>query len=209
MSTKYNLFAGQSLDRLAALCDGVFAVAMTLLVLDLRVPDLGAIHSEHDLWRALAGLLPRLVVYLMSFMTLGIFWVGQQTQLDQLVRSDRDLTWIHLGFLLLVSLMPFTTGLLAGFIGYRVALVLYWLNILLLGMVLLAAWRYAVRAKLVADTTTDTMRVAVERRIVTAQAFYAVGALLCVVSTYLSIAAIVLVQLNYVIAPRVRGLYRL
>jgi len=75
--------------------------------------------------------------------------------------------------------------------------------------VLLAAWRYAVRAKLVADTTTDAMRVAVERRIVTAQAFYAVGALLCVVSTYLSIAAIVLVQLNYVIAPRVRGLYRL
>jgi len=149
------------------------------------------------------------VAYLTSFMTLGIFWVGQQTQLDQLVRSDRDLTWIHLGFLLLVSLMPFTTGLLAGFIGYRVALVLYWLNILLLGMVLLAAWRYAVRAKLVADTTTDTMRVAVERRIVTAQAFYAVGALLCVVSTYLSIAAIVLVQLNYVIAPRVRGLYRL
>ena len=209
MSTKYNLFAGQSLDRLAALCDGVFAVAMTLLVLDLRVPDLAAIHSEHDLWRALVALLPRLVAYLMSFLTLGIFWVGQQTQLNQLARSDRDLTWIHLGFLLLVSLMPFTTGLLAEFIGYRLALVLYWLNILLLGLALLAGWRYAVRAKLVTDATTAEMRSAVERRIVTAQALYAVGALLCVISTYVSIAAIVLVQLNYVLAPRVRGLYRL
>ena len=209
MSTKYNLFAGQSLDRLCALSDGVFAVAMTLLVLDLRIPDIAAIHSEHDLWRALLALLPRLTAYLMSFLTLGIFWVGQQTQLNLLSRSDRDLAWIHLAFLLLVSLMPFTTGLLAGFIGYRVALVLYWLNILLLGAVLLAGWRYAVPAKLVTDSTTDQMSAAVQRRIVTAQAFYAVGVLLCVVSTYLSIAAIVLVQLNYVIAPRVRGLYRL
>ncbi len=99
MATSYNQIAGRSVERLAALSDGIFAVAMTLLVLDLRLPATEAIHGEHDLWRALVALGPRLVVYLMSFLTLGIFWVGQQTQLSHLARSDRSLTWIHILFL--------------------------------------------------------------------------------------------------------------
>ena len=60
---------------------------------------------------ATGKLLPAFVPYFMSFLTLGIFWVGQQTQLNRFARSDRNLTWIHLGFLLAVSLMPFSTGL--------------------------------------------------------------------------------------------------
>jgi len=59
---------------------------------------------------SLGRLAPQLLSYLLSFLTLGIFWVGQQTQLNQLARSNRDLTWIYLGFLLAVSLMPFSTG---------------------------------------------------------------------------------------------------
>ncbi len=97
MTLPYNRIAGQSVERLAALSDGIFAVAMTLMVLDLRLPAAEAIHSEHDLWRALVALLPRLLTYLMSFLTLGIFWVGQQSQLNHLARSDRHLSWIHLG----------------------------------------------------------------------------------------------------------------
>lgn len=145
----------------------------------------------------------------MSFMTLGIFWVGQQTQLNQLARSNRNLTWIHLIFLLAVSLTPFSTALLSAFITYRLALVVYWLNIFLLGAVLFVSWRYAQRAGLLKDETTEELRSATERRIVIAQALYAFGALLCVVNTYASIVFIVLVQLNYVIAPRIRLLYRL
>lgn len=209
MSTVYNLIAGQSVERLAALSDGLFAIAMTLLVLDLRVPASGAIHSDLDLWGALVALVPRFIPYFMSFLTLGIFWVGQQTQLNRFARSDRNLAWIHLGFLLAVSLMPFSTALLAEFITFRLALVVYWLNVLLLGVVLFGSWRYAWRAGLVKDDTTVEMSSAVERRIVIAQALYGLGALLCVVSTYVSIAFIVLVQLNYVIAPRIRPLYRL
>jgi hypothetical protein len=136
MSTMYNLIAGQSVERLAALSDGLFAIAMTLLVLDLRVPASRGIHTELGLWVALVKLLPAFIPYFMSFVTLGIFWVGQQTQLNRFARSDRNLTWIHLGFLLAVSLMPFSTALLAEFITYRTALVVYWLNVLLLGVVL-------------------------------------------------------------------------
>jgi Endosomal/lysosomal potassium channel TMEM175 len=95
MAVSYNHIAGQSVERLAALSDGVFAVAMTLLVLDLRVPAMEAMHGERELWRALVALSPRLVMYMMSFMMLGIFWIGQQTQLNHLARSDRSLSWIH------------------------------------------------------------------------------------------------------------------
>ena len=60
----------------------------------------GALGSERAVWDVLRRLAPHLLTYLMSFLTLGIFWVGQQTQLNQFRRSDPDLTWIHLVFLL-------------------------------------------------------------------------------------------------------------
>ena len=180
----------------------MFAIALTLLVLDLRLPLGAEIHSEYDLWRALLALSPRLIAYLMSFMTLGIFWVAQQTQLSSFARSDRNLAWIQIGFLLAVSLMPFSTGLLAEFITYRLAVVVYWLNLLLLGAMLFVSVRYAWRAKLMKDDATAEIRSAHERRILSYQVLYAVGALLCVINTYVSIIFIVLLQLNSVFAPR-------
>ena len=209
MPTLYNRIAGGSIERLAALSDGLFAVAMTLLVLDLHAPAAETVHSEHDLWRALVALAPRLLIYLMSFLTLGIFWVGQQTQLNHFVRADRTLAWIHLAFLFAVSLMPFSTALMAEFIAYRVALLVYWANILLLGVLLFASWRYATRAALLDPDAPPDIGAGVERRIVIAQALYAFGALLCAVNTYWSITFIMLVQLNYVIAPRIGLLFRL
>ena len=206
MATSYNRIAGQSVERLAALSDGIFAVAMTLMVLDLRLPAAAAIHSEHDLWRALVALLPRLLTYLMSFLTLGIFWVGQQTQLNHLARSDRHLSWIHLGFLFAVTLSPFSTMLLAEFMAYCPALLVYWANILLLGAILYGSWGYALRAGLVKDDLPADVPAAICRRIMIAQALYAVGAFLCVINTYWSIAFILLVQLNYAVAPSFRGL---
>jgi len=198
----YNRVAGKSVERLAALSDGIFAVAMTLLVLDLRVPAAAAIHSERDLWQALVMLSPRLLIFLMCVMTIGIFWVGQQTQFNHFARSDRNLAWIHIAFLCAVSLTPFTTSLLAEFIHYRIALLVYWFNILLLGLMLLWSWSYASRAHLLADDVPAEIHSAVVRRIVIAQSLYAAGAALCLLNTYYSIAAIVLVQVNYAIAPR-------
>ena len=205
MLSHYNRIAGQNVERLAALSDGVFAVAMTLLVLDLHAPAAEAIHSERDLLHALAPLAPRLLVYLLSFMTLGIFWVGQQLQLNHLARSTRNLTWTHLIFLVTVTLMPFSTALMAEFITYRSALVCYWLNIVLFGALLFVSWRYALRHELTKQTLTPDIAAAVMRRIVVAQTLYAVGALLCAVDTFVSLGVIMLVQINYAIGPN-RGL---
>jgi uncharacterized membrane protein len=197
MRTTYNQVAGQSAERLAALSDGVFAVAMTLLVLDLHGPAAEAIHNEQGLWNALHQLGPRLLMFAMSFLTLGIFWVGQQTQLNHLERSQRSLTWIHLVFLFAVSLTPFSTSLLAEFVRYRVALLVYWVNILLLGGTLFFSWTCATGGGLVRSDLPAATIQAIRRRIVVGQCLYAFGAALCLIDTYWSIGFIVAVQLSY------------
>ena len=212
MRTYYNRIAGQNLERLAALSDGIFAVAMTLLVLDLRIPVItvsNRLIQEQDLLNALVKLGPNILPYVMSFLTLGIFWVGQQTQLNFFSKSDRYLTWINLAFLLAVTLMPFSTGLLAAYVTLRVALLIYWLNIVLLGIIIFFSWRYARRARLLKDEVTPEIFAANQRRIMIAQSLYAFGAILCIISTYASMAFIMLVQLNYAIAPRFWRLDRL
>jgi uncharacterized membrane protein len=79
----------------------------------------------------------------------------------------------------------------------------YWLNLLLLGAVLLVSLRYAERAGLFSEETTAEMRAALERRIVVYQALYALAALTCLIDTYVAIGLIVALQLNAVIAPRI------
>lgn len=207
--SEYNQIAARGLERTAALSDGVFAIAMTLIVFEIRVPDAGPIHTDADLWNALFTLEPRLVTYLMSFLTLGIFWSGQQTQLNQFERIDRHLSWIYIGFLAAVALMPFSTSLLSEFISFRLALILYWLNIVVIGGILLGALEYGIRHGFLKSTAPPGVERILRRRILGAQALYAFGAALVVLGTTWSIAFIVLVQLNFAIAPRIPWLSRL
>jgi uncharacterized membrane protein len=104
--------------------------------------------------------------------------------------------------------MPFSTGLLAEFITFRLALVLYWLNLLLLGVLLFASRRYAIRAGLLKDDVTPEQLAAGERRIVVYQALYAFCLLVGMISTYAAITLLVLLQLNSAVAPRIRLLDR-
>jgi uncharacterized membrane protein len=165
MSEPYNRFTGQSIERLTALSDGLFAVAMTLLVLDLRVPVLAAgLSSEHGLWAALLKLGPSFAAYLLSFTLLGTFWLAQHTLLGILGRCDRTLTWINVGFLFVVSLLPFSAALLAHY----------------------------------------TFR----RRIVLAQSGYTLAALVCLLSTQASVIALAVVQLYYIVSPRLPRIQR-
>jgi len=142
-------------------------------------------------------------------MTLGIFWLGQGTQLSRLTRSDRNYMWIHLVFLFAVTLVPFSTLLLARYYWLKVALVVYWLNIVLLGATLLAALVYGLRANLFQEEGKREMVFLMRGRILIAQALYAGATALCLVfPTWVSITLIVLIQLNYVLAPRIPFLHR-
>ncbi len=200
MRLHYNHFAGGDVGRIEALSDGIFAFAATVLMLDFRSPEPADIHSEAELLSALIASSHRLMPWLLSLLTLGIFWVAQQTQLSQLARSDRNLTWLHLMFLAIITVLPFTTRLFADFFTHRTAFLIYWANIVLLGVAVYFIWVYAERAKLIRDDAPPELSGAFRRRVIIAQSLYAVGALLGLVNVPLGLALIILVQLNYAIA---------
>src|SRR5437879_13420451 len=118
-----NELAARGRLRLDAISDGIFGVAMTLLVLTLVAPTAIEVREAGDLWHALLKLMPNVVTYFMSFLTLGIFWVAQETQSSEVERTDRDYTWIMLTFLLFVTLVPFSTALLAAYYQSLIAVV--------------------------------------------------------------------------------------
>jgi TMEM175 potassium channel family protein len=209
MGTHYNTLAGGEVGRIAALSDGLFAIAATILVLDFHTPEPTDIHSEAELLHALVASAPRLLPWLLSLLTLGIFWLGQQTQLNQLERSNRDLAWLHFVFLAVVTVLPFSSRLLGEFLTYRVAFLVYWFNIALLGACLYAMWAYAEWAKLIRAEAHGEVSRAVKRRIVLAQSLYAIGALAGLVNVTVGIILIMLIQLNYAIGPRLPILSRL
>jgi uncharacterized membrane protein len=203
----YNQIAGQNVKRIEALSDGVFAIALTILVLEIKVPDVH-VHTEKELFQVIVLLAPKFLSYFLSFMTMGIFWTGQSLQLSYVENYNRDLNWNSLFFLLLVSLLPFTTAFLGEYIEFRLAIGLYWLNIFLLGFLLYIHWVYAFKNKFISlkGDELEAIDKAIRRRIIIAQVLYLFGALLSFINSYVSIGFIILVQLNYAFAffsPRI------
>ncbi len=103
--------AGLPVNRIEALSDGVFAIAMTLLVLELHVPDVSSAETG-PLAAALLAMWPKFVSFGLGFVLLGSLWVGQHYQFHYVRRTDRPLLWLHLALLLVCSLVPFAVALL-------------------------------------------------------------------------------------------------
>lgn len=198
MRNSYNKIAGHDTNRLIAISDAVFGVAMTLLVLEIRIPVVSG--GNRELAVAFLELMPKFMVYFLSFLTAGIFWLGQAAQFEFIKKSNRNFNWINLIFLLFVSILPFTTAFLGDYIEYQFAIGIYWLNLFLMGVMLYVSWHYASRHDFVSPEDLETASVAIKRRIIVSQTLYFVSALLCFVHSYLAISLIILIQLNYAFA---------
>jgi uncharacterized membrane protein len=200
--THYNKLAGQNVKRIEALSDGVFAIAFTLLVLEIKVPAAEHATTETELLRSLGPLLPKFLIYFLTFMTMGIFWTGQGVQFNYIERYDRNLNWTTLFFLLVISLFPFSTAFLGEHINFKLAIGIYWLNILLAGLFIYFHWHYAGKHNFLSVEGEEKKAIdkAIRNRVIIAQSLYLVGALLCFINTYISIGFIILVQLNYAFA---------
>ena len=200
VTSAYNQLSGRSIERVNTLVDGVFAIAMTLLVLDVRLPEEHA-GSNRALWDQIAGLAPQLAAYALSFTMLATFWLALHTLLRLCSGSDRHLVWACLAFLFFVTTLPFTASVLADHMHLALAVGLYWLNLAMLGVGLAWVVAHVNRAGLVDEDGRPGM-VLVRRRLVLAQALYAVAALLALLSPVTSIVALAVVQLFFVLSPR-------
>src|SRR6266436_6031593 len=141
--------------RLEAFSDGVFAIAVTLLILDIGVSG----TAGHDLLGAIRSLWPSYLAYVASFSTIGAAWLGHNAITEYLDRADAAFVRLNLLLLLVVSFLPFPTRLVAEFIrqdkAERVAVTFYGIVLVLATTMLLVLWRYAVRAKLVRPDLAD------------------------------------------------------
>jgi TMEM175 potassium channel family protein len=132
--------------RIEALSDAVFAIAMTLMVLELKVPELPRDAGTRELLDELGALAPRFFVYFLTFAWSGLFWVWHHRAFHELKRIDAPLFGINLIFLSFVSLLPFSLGIIAAF-SFRnpVAIACYLANLFALGLTLNVFWFYAQR----------------------------------------------------------------
>jgi uncharacterized membrane protein len=129
-------------SRIAALVDGIFAVAMTLLVLDLKLPEGVKIGNDAEAWRQLLELKSHFLAYVLSFIVLSTFWVAHHSLFHFVRRVNRDLLWLNLLFLLFITLLPFSTNLLSGHSPPRIPVAVYGANLLLLSLTSLLHLRY-------------------------------------------------------------------
>jgi uncharacterized membrane protein len=130
-----------SADRLKAIADGVFAVAMTLLVLELVVPQIKE-PSNVELTQALLSMWPKFLAYLLSFLVVGIFWLVHHAIFDAIKYYDSTLAWINILFLLFVALIPFTTSLLGEYFLQKTATIIYGLHLLFMFLGGFSLWTY-------------------------------------------------------------------
>jgi len=184
--------------RLEALTDGVFAIAMTILVLGIRVPEDALNPSQ--LMTALRDEGTVFIAFGVSFVLLGVYWFGQRSQYDYIRAVDRTLTWLNILFLLAISMIPFSASAIGRYPSFRVTVQIFGANLVACSALHAAIWWYATSPKraLVNPNECTPEIVRLGRRLsVTPLVFYIAAMALSFVDTLISRVMFALVPLLY------------
>lgn len=192
--------------RLEAFSDGVFAIAITLLVLDLAIP--ATKQSEQHLLTAIGDEWHGYLGYVVSFSTVGALWLGHNAITDYLDRADVTLLRLNLLLLFFVSFIPFPTRLLSEYVATeraeRVAVTFYGLTLLIASALLYLLWKYALHARLVRPDAGDEEITLLSHRLIPGLGGYG---LFIVVGLFVPAAAVIgyfVIALFFVIPVRIR-----
>lgn len=134
------------LERLILFSDAVFAIAITLLVIEIKIPAMPGTEKVTDayLLEKLAELLPKFIGFLVSFLLIGQYWIVHHRLFGYVINFTGRLVWLNLFFLLAAALMPFSTGFYSEYVltGAMTPIIFYTGNIVLLGVINFFMWRY-------------------------------------------------------------------
>jgi uncharacterized membrane protein len=131
---------GSALGRLIGFSDGIFAVAITLLVLSIPVPDLGQHPTDANLQTDLINSVPNLFGFVLSFLVVGVFWLSHHRLFQIVHGSDRLTQWVNLLFLMTICFVPFPTGVLAHYAQLATAVIFYAASMAFAGFMLALLW---------------------------------------------------------------------
>lgn len=167
--------ADKQLDRIVFFSDAIFAIAITLLVLEIRVPELEPARATEELGAALLALTPKYFSYFISFMAIGVYWTAHHRLFQYIVRYDRRLIWINLLLMLCIAFLPFPTAVMGAYPSVPIAIIFYAVSVGATGLARALLWWYAASGYRLLDPHTDpaTVRLETERGLVTPLVFFA------------------------------------
>jgi len=154
---------GMTTHRIEALTDGIYAIAMTLLVLNLALPEVGTDQAV-PLQDALFGQAHKFFNYALSFILLAIFWIVHHDQFHFIKRTDRIHLWINIFCLMFVVLVPFSTSLTGDYQNETIAKLFFDSNLFILGIFNSLNWAYATKGYRLVDRSLDPRRIAIGKR---------------------------------------------
>lgn len=141
--------------RIETLVDGIFAIAMTLLVLNINLPTIPGNVTDPEIWQYVMNLSPELWIYAFSFLLLASFWRAHHQQFFYIKRSDSNLIWLNLLWLLFVALVPFSTNFVSDYGSHEIPMLFFNINMLLIGIFYIFNWSYAKRKNYFIDEMTQ------------------------------------------------------
>ena len=184
---------GLSFERVVFFSDAVFAIVITLLVLELKVPHLTE-HSEPALRHALVELLPRVAGFVISFLIIGLMWIEHHRIFRYIADYDAGLLWRNLMLLLCVSFVPFPTALFSENFWSRTAFILYTASFGGVATAKLWIWRHAMTARLLKPEVTPELEKRIYRRSMAVP-------LACLIAILLSFISIFFAPLSFMLIP--------
>ena len=144
-----------SRDRIITLTDAVLAIVMTLLVLEIVVPELSRSEVATELPKRLLELLPDVWSYAISFIILGFFWIAHDDQFHYIKRANRTLLWITIFYLMFIAFIPFSTALIGSYGDQQISVIIYGINIIIVLFWTYLQWKYATRERHLVDNDLD------------------------------------------------------
>ncbi len=138
-------------DRVEMLSDGVFAIVVTLLILELRVPSISESASGSDLWMALLSMKNKFFGFILSFIFVINLWFSHNVLFKMLIRIDNTILWLNNFFLLLVCFVPFPTALIGEYPDNPVAMMLFGVDWILIPIMIYWIGGYALRKKFISE----------------------------------------------------------
>jgi TMEM175 potassium channel family protein len=195
---------GLNTNRIEAFSDGVFAVAITLLVLNLQVPELAASVVSKELVAKLIELWPKLLIYVLSFVIVGIYWVAHHNSFHYIKRTDRTLLWLNLLLLLCIVFIPFPTALVGEYPEQHISIVIYGGTLVITGLVLQLLWWYATSGDRLVDGEIDPhLMQRATRRNLAAPLIYLLAIGVSFLSVQISLVFFILVPVYYIFPGRI------
>jgi uncharacterized membrane protein len=189
--------------RLEALSDGVFAIACTLLVLEIKAPHFDHARTLAEQWEAFIPTLWSVVAFVFSFLNILIFWTNHDAINKVIVRFDTKTTYLNIVFLLFISLIPFTTIFIRQEHTSIIAIAAYGLVLTLASVI--AVWMYhhlAFKAKLFYPEVTMKSRKRIYRQVISGPILFAIAILSGLISPYISLAIYAITPVSFMFLPQ-------